>query len=88
VEVHEFNFLDSFTMAEIYLDGETNQAMRNVLGSFRQMCTSIWLRLPEVFEARGKYEDAALREPDWPLFTSSFDGAKARLRELLNPGKA
>ena len=86
VEVHEFNFLEAFTMADIYLNEETKKAMTEVLGSFRQMCTSIWLRLPAVFQTQGQYADAALREPDWRLFTSSFDGALAKLKELLNPG--
>jgi len=88
VEVHEFNFLEAFTLAVIYLDPETDAAMRNVLGSFRQMCTSIWLRMPAVFQTQGQYADAALREPDWRLFTSSFDGAMAKLKELLDPDTA
>jgi hypothetical protein len=85
VEVHEFNFLEAFTIAEIYLDEETKKAMAEVLGSFRQMCMSIWLRLPAVYSIRGQHEDVAIREPDWPLFTRSFDGAVAKLKELLNP---
>ena len=85
VEVHEFNFLEAFTMADIYLHEETKKAMAEVLGSFRQMCTSIWLRLPEVYSTRGQYADAALREPDWGLFTCSFDGALAELKKFLNP---
>jgi hypothetical protein len=83
VEVHECNFLNSFTMADIYLDHETNEVMKDVLGSFRQMCTSIWLRLPQVFETKGQYANVALLEPDWPLFTRSFKD----LRQLLNPGQ-
>lgn len=78
VEVYEFNFLEAFTLAAIYLDHETDAAMRNVLGSFRQMSTSIWLRLPAVFQTQGQYADAAFREPDWRLFTSSFDCAMAK----------
>ena len=88
VEVHEFNFLDAMTMAEIYLDKDTLDLMRAVLGSLRQMCTSIWLRLPPVFEAKGKYADPQLTEPDWKLFTQSFEAAKAALASLLNPPNA
>ena len=43
VEIHQFNFLDAMTMAEIYLDKDTFDLMRAVLGSLRQMRTSIWL---------------------------------------------
>lgn len=85
VEVHEFKFLDAMTLAKIYLDPETYAAMREVLGSLRQMCTSIWLRLPDVFEIRGKYAEPELREPDWQLFTDSFNVAQAKLQILLNP---
>ena len=85
VEVHEFRFLDALTMAEIYLDRDTLDRMRAVLGSVRQMCTSIWLRLPTVFAANGKYADPEIREPDWKLFTESFDTAQAALKALLNP---
>jgi hypothetical protein len=84
VEVHEFRFLDAMTMAEIYLDKDTLDRMRAVLGSLRQMCTSIWLRLPAVLEAKGKYADPEIREPDWKLFTQSFEAAKATLKGLLN----
>jgi hypothetical protein len=59
--------------------------MREVLGSLRQMCTSIWLRLPDVLEIRGKYADPEMREPDWQLFTDSFNVAHAKLQLLLNP---
>jgi len=86
VEVHEFNFLEAFSLAAIYLDNETDAAMRNVLGSFRQMCTSIWLRLPSVFESHGQHADAAIREPDWQLFTTSVDGAIVKIKTLLSPG--
>ena len=48
VEVHEFKFFNSYTMAMIYLDAETEKSMGKVLGSFRQMVTSIWLRIPTV----------------------------------------
>jgi hypothetical protein len=85
VEVHEFNFLDAMTMAKIYLDKDTLDLMGAVLGSLRQMCTSIWLRLPTVFEAHGRYADPEIREPDWKLFTESFESAEAALKALLNP---
>ena len=88
VEVHEFRFLDAMTMAEIYLEKDTLDLMRAVLGSMRQMCTSIWLRMPAVFEANGKYADPEIREPDWKLFTKSFDAAKAALKVFLNPTTA
>jgi hypothetical protein len=88
VEVHEFRFLDAMTMAEIYLDKHTLDLMRSVLGSLRQMCTSIWLRLPAIYEAHGKYADPEILQPDWKLFTNSFEAAKAALKELLNPTAA
>jgi hypothetical protein len=88
VEAYEFAFLDAFTLADIYLDAETRALMSEVLGSFRQMCTSIWFRLPAVFEAHGKYADSEIREPDWRLFVSSFQAAKNRLHKLLNPSSS
>jgi hypothetical protein len=88
VEVHEFNFLGAMTMAEIYLDEATRDLMRVVLGSLRQMCTSIWLRSPAVFEVHGRYADPEIREPDWKLFTESFEAAKAALATMLNPKTA
>jgi hypothetical protein len=88
VEIHVFNFLDAMTMAEIYLDKDTLDLMRAVLGSLRQMRTSIGLRLPAVFEANGRYADPEIREPDWKLFIESFEAAKAALATLLNPTTA
>lgn len=85
VERAEMEFFAGLTIAEIYLDDETSEVMRVVLGSVRQMSTSIWLRLPEVLESRGKHQDADVRQPDWRLFGSSFDAAHAKLRALLHP---
>ena len=56
--------------------------MRSVLGSLRQMSTSIWVRLPENSERTGNHPD---RVPDVKAFTDAFDAAQERLRELLNP---
>jgi len=81
----EMEFFEALNIAEIYLDSETSKSMHGVLGSFRQMGTSIWLRLPEISDSQGRHMDSDLREPDWPLFTSSFDAAQVKLRELLHP---
>jgi hypothetical protein len=88
VEIHEFNFLDAMTLAKIYLDPGTYDLMCRVLGSFRQMCTSIWLRLPAVLEGRGQYADPESREPDWKLFVETFEAAESALASLLNPTTA
>lgn len=85
VETRETEFLHALTSAEIYLDQELSKDLRAVLGAVRQMTTSIWLRIPEVFDNHGKHQDAALREPDWRLFTTTFDKAHAKLGGLLNP---
>ena len=85
VEQPEMDFFGALTGAQIYFDAETADIMRAVLGSVRQMSTSIWLRVPEIFENRGKHEDVALREPDWMLFSESFEVAQTKLRHLLNP---
>jgi hypothetical protein len=50
------------TTVEIYFDIETAEIMRAVLGSVRQMSTSIWLRVPEIFENHGKHQNTAFRE--------------------------
>lgn len=84
---YEMDFFEALTLAGVYMDSSTDEALHKVLGSVRQMSTSIWLRLPEIFESRGKHEDSAIREPDWQLFTTSFDAAKAQLRPLLHPSK-
>ena len=78
-------FFKALTMAEIYLDDDTQKAMRTVLGNLRQMTTSISLRLPDILA--GRHEDAAIREPDWQPFSRSFDDAHNRLRRLLHPGE-
>jgi hypothetical protein len=77
-------FLTALTLAEIYLDSETSDAMHVVLGAVRQMVSSIFLRLPEVL-ATEKYRPSESREPDWQSFHSSFDAAHARLKALLHP---
>jgi hypothetical protein len=86
VERREMEFFDALTTAEIYLDSEMSKVTHNVLGAVRQITGSIWLRLPENTE-QGKYSDAAIREPDWRLFTSSFDAAHANLGAVLNPNE-
>lgn len=85
VERFETDFFGALNVAEIYMDGDTSKALHAVLGSVRQMSSSIWHRLPEVFESHGKHQNAATREPDWPLFHSSFDVAEAQLKQLLHP---
>jgi hypothetical protein len=85
VERPEMDFFGALTIAEIYLEGDTSKVMHAVLGTVRQMTTSIWLRLPEISEGPGKHADLALREPDWQPFTQSFDAAQARLSQLLHP---
>jgi hypothetical protein len=85
VERQEMEFFGAFTIAQIYLDSETRKLMDAVLGSVRQMSTSIWLRVPEVFERQGKHEAADRSEPDWRLFSSSFDAAQAQLGRILHP---
>jgi hypothetical protein len=87
VERYEMDFFGALNVAEIYMDRDTSKALHAVLGSVRQMSTSIWLRLPEVFETHGKHQDVAVREPDWQLFSSFFDAAEAQLRSLLHPNK-
>ena len=64
VERYEMDFLGALNVAEIYIDSDTSEPLHAVLGSMRQMTTSIWLRLPEVFETHGRHQDVALREPD------------------------
>lgn len=87
VKRYELDFFGALNFAEIYMDGDTSTAIRAVLGSVRQMSTSILLRLPEMVETHGKHQDDAVREPDWQRFSSSFDAAENRLRALLNPSK-
>jgi len=87
VERPEMEFFAALTIAEIYLDSETSKIMHAVLGSVRQMSTSVWLRLPEVFEGHGKNQDADVREPDWQLFGRSFEAAHAKLGALLHPSE-
>jgi hypothetical protein len=65
VERPEMDFFAALTVAEISLDSETSTLMHSVLGSVRQMSTSVWLRLPEVFESHGEHQDA-----DVPMFSS------------------
>jgi hypothetical protein len=85
VEGQALEFFAVLTIAEIYLDRETSDLLHDVLGSVRQMSTSIYLRVPEIFESHGKNEGADLREPDWKLFSGSFDAAHARLGAILHP---
>lgn len=85
VERAEMEFFGALNVAAIYLDNDMSKLMHAVLGTVRQMTTSIWLRLPEVFEGRGKHSDVALREPEWQPFTQSFDAAHAGLSRLLHP---
>jgi hypothetical protein len=87
VERYETDFFVALTLAGIYMDRSTDEALHKVLGSVRQISTSIWLRVPEIFEKHGKHEDVAIREPDWQLFSGSFDAAEAQLRSLLHPNK-
>jgi hypothetical protein len=87
VERPEMEFFGALNVAEIYLDSDMSKAMHVVLGTLRQITTSIWLRLPEIFEGRGKHEDVALREPDWQPFCKSFDAAHAILTHLLHPSE-
>jgi hypothetical protein len=85
VQRYEVEFFEALTQAEIYLDAETSKALHDVLGSVRQMSSSIWLRLPEVFETGVKYQDPKLREPEWQAFHDSFDRAHKKLKILLHP---
>jgi hypothetical protein len=85
VERPEMEFFGALNVAEIYLDSDMSKVMHAVLGTLRQMTTSIWLRLPEIFESHGKHADVAVREPEWQPFTQSFDAAHARLSHLLHP---
>lgn len=78
-------FFGALNVAEIYLDSDLSKVMHAVLGTLRQMTTSIWLRLPEIFEAHGSYADVGLREPDWQPFCKSFDAAHEMLTHLLHP---
>jgi len=85
VERQETDFSAALTIAEIYLDKKTSDLMHAVLGSVRQMSTSVWLRTPDVFESYGKHQAADVREPDWRLFTTTFDAAHGRMGDLLHP---
>jgi hypothetical protein len=78
------DFFRAYTLAEIYFDADMHNVMPAVLGSVRQMTTSIWLRLPNNKE---RSEDAGLCEPDWKSFSDSFDAAQAKLRNILHPNE-
>ncbi|MBV8775034.1 MAG: hypothetical protein JO166_22265 [Deltaproteobacteria bacterium] len=84
VETVEMDFFRAHTLAQIYYDADTGNMMRAVLGSVRQMTTSIWLRLPE---NQGQSVDVELREPDWKPFSDLYDVAQERLGTILHPNE-
>jgi hypothetical protein len=88
VEAKERNYFDAMTVAEIYMDDETNRIMHEVLGAIRQVGMAIWLQLPDAELPRGLARDSygpEIREVNWRQFVNTYETAIAKLRELLHP---
>jgi hypothetical protein len=87
-EAPKDKFFQALALAEIYMDEESSKEMHAVLGALRQMTMSIWLRLPQSELPAGiviaSYGDELIN-PDWKLFTDTFNVAEKRLGALLNP---
>ena len=87
VQIPVNEFFNALAIADVYLDEETRKVMRAVLGSLRQISSSIRLRLPQEELPQGVVPGSHTTDqsPDWELFTDSFDAAHKRIGEILNP---
>ncbi|MDY0387561.1 MAG: hypothetical protein RBT65_10630 [Methanolobus sp.] len=79
-------YLRDLTISSIYLDDETYNSMKNVLGAFRQVSMAIYYNIQDekIIEHK-KSLTPDITKIDWVEFTKASQEAKKALKEYLNP---